>query len=389
MRNKVAIVGAGMTPFGEHFDRGLEQLAADSYRTALASVDKGIDPADIEAGFFANVMGSLGGNEIPSGATLANAIGLPGLPVSRIENGCPSGSDSIRIGAMAVASGVHDVIVVVGAEKLRERSTKESLLESGRVGHPILSYANTAATIFAPQAARHMHEYGTTREQLAMVAVKAWDNASLNPNAQRQESITVDDVLNSPMLCSPFTVLDSCPQSDGAAAVVLCRADIAHRFTDSPVYIAGVGLATEGLYYHEKTRMTGWDCTRLASSRAYEMAGIAAQDLDAVELHDCFTGTEIMTYEDLGLCEEGAGGKLVEYGETTLHGRIPVNPSGGLLAKGHPVGATGVAQVVELFGQLREQAGARQVSLRNGKALQHNVGGYSVGISVVTVLSRD
>jgi acetyl-CoA C-acetyltransferase len=223
LRNQVAVVGAGMTVFGEHFDAGLEQLAARAYRAALASVDRGIDPGELQVGFFANVMGSLAGNEIPSGATLANAIGLPGLPVSRVENGCPSGSDAIRLAALSVASGVYDVAVVVGSEKLRELPTKQSLLESGRVGHPILSYANTAATIFAPQAVRHMHEFGTTREQLAMVAVKAAANAALNDKAQRRTPITVDDVLASPLVCTPFHVLDCCPQSDGAAAVILCR----------------------------------------------------------------------------------------------------------------------------------------------------------------------
>jgi acetyl-CoA C-acetyltransferase len=389
MRDQVAIVGAGMTVFGEHFDYGLEQLAAQAYLAALASVDNGIEPDQVDVGFFANVMGSLAGNEIPSGATLANAIGRPGLPVSRIENGCPSGSDAIRIAAMAVASGAHDVALVVGSEKLRELPTKQSLLESGRVGHPVLSYANTAATIFGPQIVRHMHEYGTTREQLAMVAVKAAANAARNDKAQRRAVITVDDVLASPPVCTPYHVLDCCPQSDGAAAVVLCRAELASRFTDTPVYLSGVGLATEPLYYHEKKRLTGWDSTRLAAARAYDMAGLAPRDIDVVELHDCFTGTELMTYEDLGLCAEGEGGKLIESGATELRGRIPVNPSGGLLAKGHPIGATGVAQYVELFTQLREQAGERQVTLRTGTALQHNVGGYSVGISVVSVLSRE
>jgi acetyl-CoA C-acetyltransferase len=386
--NKVAIIGAGMTSFGEHFDRGLESLAAEAFGAAVADVDKGLDTADITAGFFANVVGSLGGNEIPSGSTLANALGRPGLPVTRVENGCPSGSDAVRIAAMAVASGLHDVVMVVGAEKLRERSTKESLLESGRIGHPVLSYAATAATIFAPQATRHMYEFGTTREQMAMVAVKAWDNGSRNPLAQRQQAITVEQVLASPMVSSPFTVLDSCPQSDGAAAVILCRADIAHRYSEKPIYIAGIGLGTEPLYYHEKRVMTGWESTTVASGRAYEMAGVTAADIEVAEVHDCFTGTEIMNDEELGLCDKGAGGKRVEAGETRIEGRIPVNTSGGLLAKGHPVGATGVAQMVELVEQLREHAGDRQVRLRNGIGLQHNVGGYSVGLSVVTVLSR-
>ena len=387
--NRVAIVGAGMTSFGEHFDRGLEQLAAAAFLGAVGSVDKGFDREQLDGGFFANVVGSLGGNEIPSGATLANAIGLPGLAISRVENGCPSGSAAVRIGAMAVASGLHDVVVVIGAEKLRERSTKDSLLESGRMGHPILSYASTAATIFAPQAMRHMYEFGTTRQQMAQVAVKNWANGALNPDAQRRGTITVDDVLASPLVSSPFHILDCCPQSDGAAAVVLCRSDLAGQFTDKPVYIAGVGLATEPLYYGEKQVMTGWAATTTASRRAYAMAGVSPSDIDVAEVHDCFTGTEIMNYEDLGFCEKGAGGKLIESGETTLEGRIPVNPSGGLLAKGHPIGATGVAQIVELYRQLRGEAGGRQVRLRSGLGLQHNVGGYSVGLSVVTVLSRD
>jgi acetyl-CoA C-acetyltransferase len=386
--NKVAVVGAGMTVFGEHFDLGLEQLSAGAYLAAMQSVDKGIEPEDLSAGVFSNVLGSLGGNEIPSGSTLANAIGLPGLAVTRVENGCPSGSDAVRIGCLAVASGVYDIVLVVGAEKLRERSTHDSLLESGRLGHPLLSYAGTAATIFAPQATRHMHEFGTTRRQLAMVAVKNWANASKNPNAQRQQIITVDDVLASPQVSSPFSVLDCCPQSDGAAAVILCRADLAEHYTDKPVYVAGFGLATESLYYNEKKVMTGWESTVAASQRAYQMAGIGPREIDLAEVHDCFTGTEVMNYEDLGFCEKGDGGKLVESGETQIEGRIPVNASGGLLAKGHPIGATGVAQCVELFKQLREEAGERQVRLRSGIGLQHNLGGYSVGLSVVSILSR-
>jgi acetyl-CoA C-acetyltransferase len=387
--NKVAVVGAGMTEFGELFDLSLEQLAAESFGSALDSVDKGISPDRVDAAYFANVMGSLQGNEIPSGATLANAIGLPGIAATRIENGCPTGSDAFRQACLAVAAGVSDVAVVVGAEKLRERSTKNSLLESGRMGHPMLSYGATATTLFAPQVLRHMYEYGTTPEQMAMVAEKNWANASLNPKAQRNERITIDDVLTSPMVCDPFHVLDSCPQSDGGAAVIVCRADYADQFTDTAVLVAGLGLATDPLYMHEKRVFTGWECSRLASRRAYDMAGIGPEDLDLAEVHDCFTGVELLNYEDLGLCPEGTAGKAMEAGETRIGGRIPVNPSGGLLAKGHPIGATGVAQLVELYTQLREEAGARQVPLKRGFGLQHNVGGYSVGISAVTVLARN
>lgn len=386
--NKVAVVGAGMTEFGELFDLSLEQLAAEAFVNALDSVDKGIAQERIDTAYFANVMGSLQGNEIPSGATLANAIGMPGIAATRIENGCPTGSDAFRQACLAVASGVSEIAVVVGAEKLRERSTKNSLLESGRMGHPVLSYGGTATTLFATQVIRHMHEYGTTAEQLALVAEKNWANAVLNPKAQRNQPITVAEVLASPMVCDPFHVLDCCPQSDGGAAVIVCRAELADEFTDTPIWVAGLGLATDPLYLHEKKIFTGWDCSRLAGRRAYEMAGIAPADLDLAEVHDCFTGVELINYEDLGLCSEGTAGKAIEAGETRIGGRIAVNPSGGLLAKGHPIGATGVAQLSELYTQLREEAGARQVPLRRGYGLQHNVGGYSVGISAVTVLAR-
>jgi acetyl-CoA C-acetyltransferase len=386
--NKVAVVGAGMTSFGELFDAGLEQLAAEAFVDAVVSVPKGFDVADLDAAYFANVVGSLQGNEIPSGATLANAIGLPGLAATRIENGCPSGSDAFRQGCLAIASGVADLVAVVGAEKLRERSTQSSLLESGRMGHPLLSYGGTAATLFAPQVVRHMHEYGTTREQMARVAVKSWANGARNPKAQRGGDLTVDAVLDSPLVCTPFGILDCCPQSDGGAAVILCRADEAHQYTDTPVLVAGLGLATDPLYIHEKETLTGWACTQKAAQRAYAMAGIGPSDVDVAEVHDCFTGVELLNYEDLGFCEEGAAGKLVEAGETDIGGRLPVNPSGGLLAKGHPIGATGVGQIVELYQQLRGEAGERQVGLRTGYALQHNLGGYSVGVSVVTILGR-
>jgi acetyl-CoA C-acetyltransferase len=387
--NRVAVVGGGATEFGELFDRGLEQLAAEAYLEAIAGVEKGFDAADIKAGYFSNVMGTLQGNEIPSGATLGNAIGLVGLPITRIENGCPTGSEAFRLGCLAVASGVYDVVVVVGAEKLRELPTRDSLLESGRLGHPTLMYARTAATLFAPAAMRHMHEFGTTREQMAAVVVKNRANGALNPKAQRQSAVTIDEVLDSTLVCEPFNILDCCPQTDGAAAVILCNADIADRYTDNPIYVAGFGAATDNLYLHEKENQTGFKVTQLAAAAAYEMAGIGPDDLDLAEVHDCFSATEIINYEDLGFCDKGAGGKMVENGETELTGRLPVSPSGGLIAKGHPVGATGVAQIVEICNQLKGRAGPNQVEIRRGYGLQHNVGGYSNAISNVTILSKE
>jgi len=236
-----------------------------------------------------------------------------------------------------------------------------------------------------------MYEFGTTKEQLAMVGVKAHHNGNLNPNSHYRNLITVEDVLNSPLVCSPLNLFDCCPQTDGAACEIVCRPEIAHEFTDEPIYVGGLGLATDLLYYHEKETLTGWACTSLAAQQAYKMAGIGPDDIDLAEVHDCFSGVEIMDYEDLGFCEKGLGGKLIQDGETTLHGRIPVNPSGGLMAKGHPVGATGIAQILELYNQLRgrtEKTGERQVKIKNGYGLQHNVGGYSISVSVVSILTR-
>jgi acetyl-CoA C-acetyltransferase len=377
-----------MTRFGELFDQSVEQMLAEAFTKALQDVDKGLDPDRLEAFWYGNCMGSLSGNEIPSGAVLTNAIGLPGKPASRIENGCPTGSDTFRHACMGVASGLYDVAAAIGVDKMTDKPARKSLLESGRIGHPTIMYSTTAPTLFAPQIHRHMEEFGTTKEQLAMVGVKAHQNGSLNPNAHYRNLISIEDVLNSPLVCSPLNLFDCCPQTDGAACVIVCRPEIAHEFTAEPIYVAGLGLATDPLYYHEKEVLTGWACTGLAARQAYKMAGIGPDDIDVAEIHDCFSGVEIMNYEDLGFCDKGLGGQLIQDGETTLQGRIPVNPSGGLMAKGHPVGATGIAQILELYNQLRERTGERQVRIHNGYGLQHNVGGYSISVSVVSILTR-
>jgi acetyl-CoA C-acetyltransferase len=377
-----------MTKFGELFDQSVEQMLAEAFSKAVHDVDKGLDPDRIEAFWYGNCMGSLSGNEIPSGAFLTNVIGQPGKPASRIENGCPTGSDTFRHACMGVASGLYDVVAAIGVDKMSDKPTRKSLLESGRIGHPTIMYGTTATTLFAPQIHRHMEEFGTTKEQLAMVGVKAHHNGSLNPDAHYRNLISVEDVLNSPLVCSPLNLFDCCPQTDGAACVIMCRPDIAHEFTAEPIYVAGLGLATDPLYYHEKEVLTGWACTSLAARQAYKMAGVGPDDIDVAEVHDCFSGVEIMNYEDLGFCDKGLGGKLIQGGETTLKGRIPVNPSGGLMAKGHPVGATGIAQILELYNQLRERTGERQVRIRNGYGLQHNVGGYSIAVSVVSILAK-
>ena len=387
--NKVAVVGAGMIRFGELFDQSYEQMAAGAWRACRESVDLGLDPSQVEAMFVATQRGTLWGQEGIGGNTVPSAIGLSGVACTRIENACPTGSDAFRVGAMAVASGVHDVVLVIGVEKMRDKSAEEGLLARAAGGHPIYTRGESAPVLFAPFATRHMHEYGTTKEMLASVAVKNHYNGALDPFAHFQNEITVDQVLAAPEVCSPLGLLDCCPQTDGAAAVLLVSAERAHEFTDTPVFVAGFGVATDHPYLPEKQDYLGLLASRLASTRAYEMAGINPKQLDCAEVHDCFTITEILDIEDLGFCEKGSGGAFSAAGETAIGGSMPVNTSGGLLAKGHPIGATGIAQIIELWWQLREEAGPRQVALRNGYALQHNVGGRGSGVSVVNILTRN
>ena len=386
--NKVAVVGAGLIKFGELFEQSYEQMAAGAFAAAVESVDEGFDPTQVEAAFVATQRGTLWGQEGIGGNTIPTAIGLAGIPCTRIENACPSGSDAFRVGAMAVASGVHDIVLVIGVEKMRDKSADEGLLSRAAAGHPIFTRGETAPVLFAPFATRHMHEFGTTREMLASVAVKNHHNGALDPYAHFQNEITIDDVLASPAVCSPLHLLDCCPQTDGAAAVLLVSAEIAERFTKKPVFVAGFGIATDHPYLHEKASFTAMKATQLAAERAYAMAGVQPDQIDSAEVHDCFTITEILDIEDLGFVEKGKGGVASLEGETAIGGRIPINTSGGLLAKGHPIGATGVAQIVECWWQLRGEADERQIEMRNGYALQHNVGGRGSGVAVINILTN-
>ncbi len=387
--NKVAVAGAGLIKFGELFDQSYEQMASGAFDAAVAAVDKGFEPHQVDAAFVATQRGTLWGQEGIGGNTVPTAIGLAGIPCTRIENACPSGSDAFRVGAMAVASGVHDVVLVIGMEKMRDKSADEGLLARAAAGHPVYTRGETAPVLFAPFATRHMHEYGTTREMLASVAVKNHDNGARDPYAHFQNELTIDDVLKSVPVCHPLHLLDCCPQTDGAAAVLLVNAERAGEFTDKPVYVAGFGVATDHPYLHEKGTFPGLRATTMAAERAYKMAGIDPSQVDCAEVHDCFTITEILDIEDLGFVDKGKGGVASLEGETSLTGRIPINTSGGLLAKGHPIGATGVAQIVECWWQLRGEAEERQVTMRNGFALQHNVGGRGSGVSVINILTTN
>ena len=385
--NKVALIGAGMIPFGELFEKSWEVMLQEAYLNCINSVDKGFNPKDIQAGWIGVARPHLHGQGAQGGVSLVGHLGLAGIPCTRVENGCPTGSDSLRNAAFGVASGVYDVVLAAGYEKMRDAPTS-GLLGIGLQGHPLLTLGETAMTMFAPKAVRYMHEYGLTKEQMAMVSVKNRKNGVLDPYAQFQFEITIEDVLKSPVVCEPLNILDCCPQTDGAACVLLCRADLAEKYSKKPVYIAGLGCGTDYYYQHEVTTFTGYPATVKSAQEAYKMAGIGPEDIDLAEIHDCFTITEILDYEDLGFCDRGKAKELLEKGETERTGKIPCNASGGLICKGHPLGATGVAQCIELYWHLREEVGERQVEIKKGYGLQHNVGGRSISNSVVIILSN-
>jgi acetyl-CoA C-acetyltransferase len=378
----VAIVGAGMMPFGELFDTGMKEMLPRTMTAALASVDKGMTAEALQAAWFGNIQPSDG---FPAGV-LADSCGLLDIPITRVENQCATGNDAVRNAAMAIGNGQVDVALVMGADKTRETSTLSTFWDwMGMARDKAWDYplGLIAPASFALHVARFMYEYQVRPEHLALVAVKNHHNAVTNPMAHLRFEVTVDQVLAAPRVVGPFGVLDCAPQSDGAAAVILVAEELADRYTDKPVWVRGFGLGLDRVMHAHKHDMTTFPSTVRAAKAAYAMAGVGPTDIDIAEIHDCFSGIELMNYEDLGFCGRGEAAKLIESGETSMQGRLPVNPSGGLKAKGHPPGATGVAQCVELFEQLRGHAANQVPDARWG--LAQNVGGPTA-VSAVTIL---
>ncbi len=381
---KVAVIGAGMIRFGELLDKGIKEMLQEVYLNVNKSVDNGIDPSDIQAAWFGEYYETDG---MPAGV-LADSIGLLDIPITRVENACATGNEAVRNAFFAVSGGFYDVVLVVGAEKMRDSSTGATLWKMPTKTRDIawdFPVGIPGPGNFALHVRRHMHEFGTTREQMALVAVKNHKNGMKEPHAQFHFEVTVEEVLKAPMVVYPFGLLDCCPQTDGAAALILCSEDKVDRFTKRPVWIAGVGNGLDYVMHAHKNFLPSFPATVKAAKTAYKMAGIEPEDIDVAEIHDCFTGTEIINYEDLGFCDRGQGGKFIERGESTISGRIPCNPSGGLKCKGHPIGATGVAQCCEIYWQLRGDANNQVDGALYG--LAHNIGGPTA-ISCVTILRR-
>jgi acetyl-CoA C-acetyltransferase len=284
---------------------------------------------------------------------------------------------------------MDDIVIAAGVEKMTDvpasKASSALAAAADREWEGIMGA--TFPGLYAMIARLHMHQYGTTSEQLAEVAVKNHYNGQFNPIAQYRSPITVDAVLNSIMVADPLRIFDCSPITDGASALILAPADIAHEYTDTPIYVKGTGQASDTIALHDRRDITTLEASVVAGRRAYEMAGLGPRDIDLVEVHDCFTIAEICAIEDLGFAKKGEGGKVTQQGETAIGGRIPVNTSGGLKACGHPVGATGIKQAVEIVQQLRGEAGKRQVDGAE-IGMTHNVGG-SGATAVVHILSRN
>jgi acetyl-CoA C-acetyltransferase len=394
MRGKVAVIGVGMIRFGELFDKSLENMIQEAYLNCLKNVDKGIDPKEIKAAWFGQWSGGFIGQGAQSGHSLTSMLGNRNIPCTRLENACPTGGDTFRHACLGVASGMYDVVLALGAEKMRDKPSAESLGGAGGGGgaetgnHPAWMIGQGGPAIQAMHATRQMHELGYTMEDFARVAVKNHHNGTFCPYAHYQFEITMERVLNSPVICWPLHLFDCCPQTDGAAAAIVCRADLAKRYTDKPVYVLGSHVGNDHNQLWDRNSFIEQQSTVKAARGAFEMAGIKPSDVDFAELHDCFTNTELMNIEDVGFVRKGEAARRLKDGEFDLNGKLPINPSGGLKAHGHPIAATGLGQIFEVVTQLREEADKRQVKLKKGIGLQHNVGGPAFGVSVVNILSR-
>ncbi|MBI2869468.1 MAG: thiolase family protein [Chloroflexi bacterium] len=367
---KVAIVGVGMTVFGKFPGKTIEELGASAVRDALA--DAGMSPKDIQTAYCGNLTESKYSGHV---STLTQSIlklnGINRIPMMRVEDACASGSCAVRECWMAVASGLYDIALALGVEKL----TAQGQAPLTSVGHNVEGLCGmNPVSEWALRAKRYMHEYGITPAQLARISVKNHGNGCLNPRSQFHKATTVAEVLASAMVSDPLTVLSACPITDGGAAAILCSEEAARRFTTKPVYLAASEL-TSGEYSQPRD-VTYHELEERAGRAAYERAGLGPEDLDFAELHDCFTIAEMIRAESLGICKRGEYARLLDEGRWDLDGAFPVNASGGLLSKGHPVGATGVAQVAELTWQLRDEVQERSRQIKGARAgLGHCSGG--------------
>jgi len=383
---KVAVIGVGMTRFGELWNSSLRSLTIEAGIKALS--DAGVPGERVDALYTGCMSGDMFVKQGHIASLIADYGGLLPVPSTRVESACASGGLALRQGLMAIASGFANIVVVGGVEKMTDAlgSQTTGYLASAADQEWESFNGATFPSLYALMARRHMYEYGTTEEQLSLIAVKNHHNGSLNPNAHFQFEVSLERVMNSTLVADPLRLFHCSPVSDGAACVVLASEEKAKEISDDPIWIIGSGQASGAIGIYDRDDICTIDATVNAGKSAYKMAGVTPKDIDFAEVHDCFTIAEIIDIEDLGFFKKGEGGKAAEEGITSLDGELPINSSGGLKAKGHPVGATGVAQVVEAVTQLRGKAGKRQIKDAE-IGLTQNIGG-SGGTAVVHIFSR-
>ena len=411
----VSIVGAGISRFGAFRDKTSRDLFVEAFQDLMDNLDQAIDVEDIECGYVGNYSSDLFEGQGHTAPIIADWLGMTPAPVTRIENACASSGSALREGVMAIASGMYDVVLVGGVEKMTGLPTEgvTDVLATAADGLYEVPAGLTFPGIYGALAKAHMDRYETNLDHLLKVGIKNHNNGALNPKAQfnvtirqmmerrqvraeqRGETVPdwkdeldfLNDPASNPWIAWPLRLYDCAPITDGASCLLLVSADIARNITEKPVHIAGMGQAS-GRPLHDAEELTSLSAAKYAAAQAYQMAGITPQDVQVAEVHDCFTIAEIIATEDLGFFAPGEGPRAVDEGRTALTGDRPINTSGGLKSKGHPVGASGVAQVIEVFHQLRGEAGARQLSDPNLEVgLTHNVGGTG-GTCVVNILRR-
>lgn len=379
MLNKVCVLGAGSTKYGR-LNEGIIEIALDASIDAINSA--GIAPKDIQAGYISNVFG-VSDKQVHMAPVIMSNLGLPGVPGLTIESACGSGSIMFREAYANIAAGFYDCVLGLGVEKITHTGTIQSTTLFSYCSDFFYEGGNGASFpgLFASIARAYMAKYKASEEDLASVAVKNHENGILNPKAHVRKKITIDDVLKSPMVASPLKLYDCCPFSDGASAVILCNEDFAKKSGRPFVEVIGSGRGASSAAVQGRDDITTIPSTVAAATQAYKMAGITPKDIDFAEVHDCFTIAEIIDIEDLGFFKKGTGANAVREGSTSRTGEIPINPSGGLKSKGHPIGATGIGQVVEVFEQLTGKADQRTV--RDAEiALTHNFGATGASAAV-------
>ena len=416
LARKVALVGAGMSKFGRNFPlKRNPDMWVEAWLNAIKTVDYGIEPKDIDACYVGNYSSDLFNHQGHLGPQMANLVGLTPKPASRFEGACASSGIALRQAILGIASGIHDVIVVAGVECMNELPTALVTDTLATASDSLFEYpaGATFPGLYATVASAHFHEYGTTSEDLMRVGIKNHENGKENPFAHMQ--LSIKDLMNSkiqrlqkegrdvpdwkdefdflksssnPMIASPLRLFDCSLVTDGAACLFLAAEDVAKKFTDTPIRITGTGQGSASLSLHDRDTLTSFIATKEASRQAYEMSGLKPADIQIAEVHDCFTIAEILAMEDLGFYEKGKAVQAIKDGESRRDGVKPINTSGGLKSKGHPVGATGTAQAVEIFKQMRGIAEKdRQVKFDVERALTHNLGG-SGGTCVVTIYEK-